>query len=70
MLFTSVHDGRIVTVSDSQPQDVGFESGVSQLVHEKGPMWVMCDNNAASIHSDSNKYLAIDRDSTYITRSV
>ncbi len=54
-------DGRMVSASDSQPQDRGFESRQSQSAHQK-PAWATGGDNGASVHSAVNEYLAIDRD--------
>ncbi len=50
-------DGRMGSVSDSQPQDRGFESLISQLAHQK-PSCV--GYNGALVHSGiRNEYLAM-----------
>ncbi len=60
-------DGRLVSASDVQPQDRGFDSRVSQLAHQKRPTWATGDDN---VDSTVNEYMAIDRDgvSTWIAR--
>ncbi len=54
-------DGRMVSASDSQPQDRGFESRQSQSANQNRPAWAMGGDNGASVHSAVNEYLAIDR---------
>ena len=56
-------DGRMVSVSDSQPQNRGFKSRqkASQLIKIR-PVWATGGDNSASVHSAINEYQAIDRD--------
>ncbi len=56
----SSQDGRMVSASGSPPQDRGFESSVSQLAHKNCHTWATGDDNAASVDSAVNEYLAID----------
>ena len=63
MILLSGCDGRMVSASDSQPQDRGFESRQkSQSAHQNRPVWAAGDDNGASVHSAVNEYLAIERD--------
>ncbi len=58
-------DGRMVSMvsaSDSQPQDRGFESRRRLWLIKHHPAWATGDDNGASVHSAVNEYLAIDRD--------
>ncbi len=55
-------DGRMVSASDSQPQDRGFESRQNQLAYQSHPAWATGGDNGASVHSAVNEYLAIGRD--------
>ncbi len=52
----------MVSASDSQPQDRGFESRQSQSAHQNRPAWATGGDNGASVHSTVNEYLALDRD--------
>ncbi len=52
----------MVSVSDPQPQDRGFESRQNQLAHQNRPVWAAGGDNGASVHSAVNEYLAVDRD--------